>query len=84
MTGSEMLNEIYGFYDFAVWIKPDNIEEYFKECCFHFFASLSKGFCQKFIFSPRDAYHFFKKIFLFQHIHLAAHFILNTNCFIKY
>lgn len=31
------------FYNFAARIRPDNIEEYFKECCFHFFPlSLSQ------------------------------------------
>ena len=82
MTGTVLVNEIYRFYNFAVRIRPDNIEEYFKECCFHFFPpSLSKGFWQKFICSSREAYHFLKNIFLFKPIQLAAHICIKYKRF---
>ena len=43
MTGTELVNEIYRFYNFKVQIRTDNIQEYFKECCFYFFfPSLSQ------------------------------------------
>lgn len=41
MTGTELVNEIYRFYNFKVQIRTDNIQEYFKECCFYFFFPLA-------------------------------------------